>query len=184
MRLYHYTAPGKLWTIARDGFLDVTESNIGCPKRIAAEGDPVGEHAAPDVLWLSPKVGRETTRDTLREGLRLGLPPEARHLAGRVEFDKTFVQFAVEVPDDEVMTWDEFATDHEISKRWKRTLEKGYARPEWWRIIARPVPIEEWVEIRPTWGGSFDFGAGVGEDEQWPEGFLALVTGDDASNES
>jgi len=145
MILYHYTTPLHLESIGRDGFLKVTESNIGAPEGKGME--PCGEHHGPDVVWLTDKDSTTCNRDTLRAGLKLVsvMPVPA-------QIDKSVIRFMVEVPDDEVVTWEPFAKEHGIHSRWKRTLEKNYARPRWWFLVQRPIPSEEWRRIEATYG--------------------------------
>jgi len=145
MLLYHFTTPIHLPRIAEDGFLKVTESNIGAPPNKSME--PTGEHAGPDVVWLTNQDGTQTNRDTLRAGCVLS--------AGSfsvLSVDKTVVRFTVDVPDDEVLRWADFAKAQGIHKRWQRVLEKWPAKPNWWFLIERPVPSGEWVEICSTYG--------------------------------
>jgi len=145
MILYHYTTVLHLPSIGADGHLKVTESNIGGPPGKSIE--PSGEHVGPDVVWLTDRDGLTTNRDTLRAGCAL-----SSGSFSILSVDKTVVRFTVEVPDEDVMRWEDFAKEHGISRRWQRILEKWPRRPNWWFVVQRPIGSEEWVEVCSTYG--------------------------------
>lgn len=154
MRLYHYTTPLHLERIASDLFLKVTESNIGGPRDKGIE--PCGEHVGPDVVWLTDHDGTKTNRDTLRAGCVLSSGP-----LSVIAVDKTVVRFTVDVPDEEVTRWSDFADEHGMHKRWRKIIEKWPAKPNWWYVVERPIGLDEWVEVCPTFGEPVDFPAAL-----------------------
>jgi len=153
MILYHYTSALHLPAIADSQFLKLTDSNIGGPEGKTPDEFPVGPHAGPDVVWLTDMDGQGTNADTLREALALNPPPL---MAGSLPSNyKVAIRFTVDIPDGDALRWDRFATDHGIHPRWKRTLEKGYRKPNRWFLCPREIPRSEWTNISVRPGTEF-----------------------------
>lgn len=121
--LYHYTAnlESHVGSILRDGFIDVTESNIS-PRRT---------HAGPDVVWL-------TTHDVPSAGHGLdwghGVP------------SKRAIRITVDVPVREVHKWREWAAGRGMDPFWMRRLAAAGGANSW-RVVQRPIPQTEWVAV-------------------------------------
>ena len=103
----------------------------------AYDGDlsPYGEHIGPDVVWL-------TLDATPRQSWA--------HHAGRSwddippEYRKDTILFEVEVPDEEVFKWSEWAFDQGINKNWYEALSYGLRDHENWYVVPRRIPVSEW----------------------------------------
>jgi hypothetical protein len=158
MRLYHYTTKMHIPQILYDGVLKTTESNIGAPRDVAYRNvEPRGEHVGPDVVWLTDQDGssphHRSTPETLAHSLAL-VNPAFKDNAFKVD-----VRFALDVPDDAVRPWADFADEHGMNPRWRRRFEKEPHRPYWWFVVEREIPRSEWVEIgvgRGTWPPTID----------------------------
>lgn len=150
MRLYHFTSKIHLRAIMGCAYLDTTESNIGS---MNPRHKPKGEHAAPDVLWCTDQDGTEKSLVTYSLGLALNHPRT-------VDRDfKMDVRITLDVPDEDVVTWADWAERHGIHPDWRAFLEQTPRRPHWWFVVPRRVPISEWREIglgRGEWKPVFD----------------------------
>jgi hypothetical protein len=144
VKLFHYTNWLNCVGIMDSGEIRRTESHIGSadPKML-----PCGEHVGPDVVWLTTKStatanGVDRLLVTLKQkSVQLGCP--------MIALDKTQVRLTVEIPDDEVHSWPEWAKAHGIHGRWQMTREKNQA-PWCWRIAERAVRSDEIVDTRMT----------------------------------
>lgn len=119
MKLYHYTCIQHWPTILASGLLKVTESNIS----------PVVDHAGPDVVWL-------TTDSRCKHGHGLELSA----------VDKTRIRITVDVPVDDVHVWRQWASAHGADPRFMAALASSGGSSTW-RVIERPIPSSEWVEV-------------------------------------
>lgn len=126
MRLYHFTSTRHLRAITQSKALLPSESNIGSP---VSGLYPVGEHYAPDVVWLTNKEHNDGT---------LGLE-------GSV-FDKGGVRYTVEVPDHEVHHWPEWSRKHGMNAVWREYFEEG-GDPDSWYVVERPISRKEFVAV-------------------------------------
>ena len=148
MILYHLSSIYHLPTILSSGYLKTVESNVSL--------DPRREHAGPDVVWLttSQRVGQGWAR--MRPGLDY--------------VDKCRVIFELELPDDEVHLWSDWADAHGVSARDKWALAatgdegRGYydtvagadvelANREWY-VIERRVPWQGWLSVTDRLAGT------------------------------
>lgn len=120
MKLYHFTAEVHLESILSDRFLKTVESNISLRR----------EHSGPDVVWL-------TTHETADAGL--GLQGSSA--------DKGAIRFTLELDKREVHKWREWARSKGSSAETISTLAKAGGSSSW-RIIAGPIYIDAWVEVR------------------------------------
>ncbi|WP_299442621.1 hypothetical protein [uncultured Phycicoccus sp.] len=123
-RLYHYTSLANLPRILEAGFIDVTNPSTS-PRR---------ELDAPEVVWLTANW---------RPG-RFKLVTDGHEL---IDYSRTAVRFTVSVPEQETIPWEEFARTWGESEVVIRTMTtNGHVRR--WRVIERPIPATEWVEVR------------------------------------
>lgn len=125
MKLYHFTSEFHLPLIMSDGFLKLTESNIGSPR---SDLLPYGEHIGPDVVWLTD----------LPEASTLGIDDSF--------FNKLKVRFTVEI---EAESWQKFAKRHNINRKWYRILDEtgGFTAKNWF-ISEKPIFAKDWLEIK------------------------------------
>jgi hypothetical protein len=119
MRLNHFTCIENLPAILSSGHLLVTESNVSRKR----------EHAGPDVVWL-------TTSDD----------PSLGHGLQGSSADKTRIRFAVGVPKREVARWHDFAREFGMERGAISELAAAGGSGTW-RVIRRPIPASEWLEI-------------------------------------
>jgi hypothetical protein len=154
MKLYHLTSIYHLPLILSAGYLKVVESNISLMPR--------EEHKGPDVVWLttSPRAGQGWAR----------MRPQLAYV------DKTRIVFEVEVPDDDVHNWYDWAQAHGSTlhfmkalaasgdERHHQTVRVGSdveadeaalerARAEWF-VVEREVPWVEWLRINDQLAGT------------------------------
>ena len=120
VRLYHYTSERHLRRILSAGYLKTVESNISFKR----------EHAGPDVVWL-------TTDETAERGL--GLQGS--------NVDKTEIRFTVELDRRAVHKWFSWAKARGSSQQAMDVMAKGGGAGSW-RVVERPIPSSEWVEVR------------------------------------
>ena len=123
MILYHYTALLHLRTIAQDGMIRTTESNVGSGR---VDWQPFGEHVGPDVVWLT------TTQD----------PTKGQGLQGPA--DKTAARIIVDVND--AAPWSRWCVAHGINPSWRGALEARQL-PDQWYVVERPVARGEWAGL-------------------------------------
>jgi hypothetical protein len=138
-RLYHYTSRRQLPAILSSGELLMTP-NPYTPKEIGVQ----------PVLWLTNQDGVAYYGDTLAHGLGL-----SGSTLG-VQVDRLEVQFVVEVPDDEVVSWEDYCDYYDVSSVMRRRAAKWPSKSEWWVPFLRSVPSSEWVMV------------GVGRDKWTP----------------
>lgn len=153
MKLYHLTSIYHLPVIMSSGYLKVVESNVSLI--------PHEEHKGPDVVWLTtsqrPGQGWAAMRD---------------HLAF---VDKTRIIFEVDVADDVVRPWYDWALEHGGTEHFMRALAASgderigrrqgalytaegdaaleRARQEWY-VVERAVPWLEWVSVADRLAGT------------------------------
>lgn len=153
MKLYHLTSLYHLPAIMSTGYLKVVESNISLV--------PHEEHVGPDVVWL-------TTNRRPRQGWATMRP-------GTEYVDKCRIVFEVDVADDAVHPWYDWAREHGArlhdmtalaasgDERHNR-LRLGVraeadqaslelARAEWF-VVERAVPWLEWVSVTDRLAGT------------------------------
>ena len=123
MILYHFTCREHLDKILSDQNLRVTESNISGRR----------EHAGPDVVWLT------TNPDPSAHG---------HGLAGSAT-DKTAIRFTVELDKRNVHKWRDWAAGRGIDRGWMQILASAGGSSTW-RVVERPIPAAQWVEICDT----------------------------------
>jgi hypothetical protein len=121
MKLYHFTSFYHLHKILADGFIRVTESNIGSPFK---EWLPYGEHVGPDVVWLTE------SKEKLDNGL----------IGGAV--DKQKIRFEIEI--ENAIRWRDFANQYKINPKWYRRLDitGNYTAKNWWVSTMR-IPVNQ-----------------------------------------
>ena len=130
MRLYHHTSVGHLPWILGFGEIYTTESNIGALPELqdrVPNVAPIGEHVGPDVVWFTSNPS-----------------PAGCGLEGSQ--GKGLIRIQVELPDQELHHWQEWAHDQGIDKRWYDLLAQGRRDAEWW-VVERNVPHQEWIDI-------------------------------------
>lgn len=120
-RLYHYTSIERWQLISESGFINTTESNLH-PRR---------EHAGPDVVWL-------TTDPDLEHDHGLG---------GTVDgTDKTEVRITVELPNNRVHKWRDWAVERGIDKGWLAALSNAGGAGTW-RVTENRITADRWVAV-------------------------------------
>lgn len=153
MKLYHLTSIYHLPVIMSSGYLKVVESNVSLI--------PHEEHKGPDVVWLttSPRPGQ-------------GWAEMREHLAF---VDKTRVIFEVDIADDIVHPWYDWARAHGSDEHSMRALAASgdervpkrrgnlyepsgdaaleRARAEWY-VVERAVPWLEWERVTDRLAGT------------------------------
>ena len=114
------------------------------------------------VLWLSKESGEERKGDTLAHALNLANPTLG------IVVDRIEVRFTVEVPDEEVMEWDDYAKANGVSSSEIRRVAKWPLKSDLWVPFQRQIPASEWIEIgvgRDTWAPMFTPDGTVSEEE-------------------
>lgn len=128
--LYHFTSKRQLAGILSSGELLMTPN-----PHLSAPGEKF------PVLWLSSESGDGKGAATVAAGLNLDQAIN-RQLVNRTE-----IRFTVEVPDDEVVTWADYADFYGVLPKVIRKYAKWPRHSEWWVPFTRSIPAEEWVEI-------------------------------------
>jgi len=126
MRLFHMTSIYHLPIILSSGYLKLTESNISLI--------PWEEHAGPDVVWL-------TTSSRPGQGWADPKP-------GFEYVDKTRIIFDVEVPDDALHHWWEWAIEHGSTEHHMRALAATGDERNGYHAHGRRTPSDDWVVER------------------------------------
>jgi hypothetical protein len=100
-----------------------------------------GDHVGPDVVWLTTDptpvqfwAGTERVPDDL------------------FQYSKDEILFVVDVPDEDVFKWSEWAFEQGINPIWYDSLDyvdpvTGIRESENWYVVPRRIPIEEWDAI-------------------------------------
>ncbi|MCU1698257.1 MAG: hypothetical protein JWR34_4320 [Mycobacterium sp.] len=121
--LYHYTSIERWRLIADAGRLKTTESNLSLGR----------QHVGPDVVWL-------TTDPDCQHGHGLQITLDGT--------DKTRVRIAVELRNRDVHKWGEWAHRHGMDPKWRRNMiEAADGGAGTWRVVEKPVPAAQWVEV-------------------------------------
>lgn len=132
-----------------DGLLDV-EKLVGDMERSQLQ---FGEHIGPDVVWL-----------TNNPAPRQGWQSYGREIP--YVFAKHAVLFTVEVPDEDVLKWSDWARQQNILDWWYDQLdESGDFGADNWYVVPRRIPKSEWVSIHNTETGSVYWTAELGHVE-------------------
>lgn len=126
--LYHYTSIERWGRIKDDGRLNTTDSCLVAPSRDGA----LNENRGPSVVWLTTDG-----EGTLGHGLQNTLD----------RTDKTRVRVTVQLPNNEVHKWKDWALRRRINPRWLRSLTEDQSGASTWRITERPIPSTRWVEV-------------------------------------
>lgn len=129
MVLYHLTCEWHLETILRDGFLKVTESNIG----------PDG--SGPRVCWLT----------TCPEPVQRWQVP-ARMLQIVDAWDKSRIRFTVDVKS--AHPWSRWSRRQGIPRWWYNALTDSGGNPDEWYVTDRPVYRRDWRRVENTQTGA------------------------------
>lgn len=158
MRLYHLTSLYHLPAILTSGYLKVTESNVSLV--------PHETHKGPDVVWLTSS--RRAGQGWARMADHLGF------------VDKCRIVFELNLPDDEVHPWWQWALDHGSDEHDMRALAmsgdervrlRGGSRDdeglysaagdasaerarEQWFVIERSVPWLDWGSVTDQLAGT------------------------------
>lgn len=137
--LYHFTNRGQLPSILSMGELMMSRNpHISIPGKDFP------------TLWFSTESGDGQTGSTMPTALNLDGPIQGRFLANRTEF-----RIAVEIPDDEVQMWEDYADRYNVPKPVTRKLAKWPKRPEWWVALERNVKAPEWIDISQGGAGTW-----------------------------
>lgn len=99
---------------------------------------PYGEHLGPDVVWLTRDI---TPRQAWASpgGHSWEEHPEM--------YRKDSILIEVNVPDEEVHKWSEWAFEQGINPNWYYALALGLDEHLDWFVIERPIPFEEWTGV-------------------------------------
>lgn len=128
--LYHFTSKRQLQGILSTGELFMTPNqHLSMPGQVFP------------VLWLSSDSGEGRAGNTVAAALNLDQAVQGQHV------NRTEIRFTVEVPDEEVRSWDDYAAEFGVSPTVMRRLQKWPKHPEWWIPFERSIPSDEWVEI-------------------------------------
>jgi len=134
MLLYHFTPVVHIQKIISLGLLYLVESDLGLMKRFAA----------PSCVWLT------TDPD-----------PTGKHGLNLCHAEKEAIRITVEIPDDDVVIWSDWATENGMKSNWRRSMyESGGGRKatDTWRMVFRPVVAAEWTKIENLQTGEvYDF---------------------------
>lgn len=139
--LYHFTSTYHLPFIMAHGRVTTSDSDVA-----------VEQYAAPRCVWC--------TTDP---------EPEGKHgLHARCAVNKEEVRFTLEVPDDLVHEWREWATTQNMDAHWRSALTRsagGERVTDTWRIVFQHIPASMWVAVdNLKTGETYDL-AHVGYDE-------------------
>lgn len=93
-----------------------------------------GEHVGPDVVWLTSDPTPKQAWQSLNE-----------HLDVRAQ--KSQILFVVEVPDEDMHKWSEWAFEQGISQFWYDALDDDDGSADNWYVVPREIPKAEWVAI-------------------------------------
>lgn len=147
MILYHFTSP-QLWASADwRGFVRATpERSIGIQDELLP---------APAVVWLTDQsAARRPRAFTLRyraRELRELLFEEAWQKAYAARKDATMVRLKVELPDQALLPWHEFASRHQLDRRWTRRYQRSRPGrgfdPTQWRVHEGDLPTTSVSEV-------------------------------------
>ena len=130
MRLYYYDTYQHLTGPLTSGALLPSESNL----------KPTDDPPNPQVVWLSTEQDPSTGGWVLPIG----------------EGERPEVRVTVNVPDEWVRVWDDWAYDEGIDPDWKKDVIKmggGPSSVARWRVVLRPVPIKMWESIEDVSSG-------------------------------
>lgn len=101
-----------------------------------------GDHVGPDVVWLTDDPTPSQHWQAL--DAQPGMP---------YMFRKNIVLFTVEVPDEDLLHWPEWAREQGISEYWYDALDPD-KQAEHWYCVPRRILKEEWVSIHNAETGS------------------------------
>ena len=93
-----------------------------------------GEHVGPDVVWLTSDPTPKQAWQSLNDALD-------------IRAQKSQILFVVEVPDEDVKKWSEWAFEQGISKFWYEALDDDDGSADNWYVVDREIPKAEWVAI-------------------------------------
>lgn len=129
-----------------------------------------GEHVGPDVVWLTsdPTPVQEWAYTNKVKDIR---------------WKKDEILFVVEVPDEDVHSWKEWAFSHGISQFWYDCLNNEDDEARNWYVVEREIPKSEWVAVymaktgRPLWLNPEHH---EGYQESWVDPDTGLISDDHA----
>lgn len=129
--LYHYTSrEHHLALIMEAGYLKTVESNVSFRR----------EHAGPPVVWLTTQPDLVPDSVVSRCEMYAGLPPM-----------KLEVRITVRLPSAAVHRWERWATRNNSTPKDIDVLKaSGGGGWRQWRVVQRPIPSAEWVDIIDT----------------------------------
>lgn len=111
---------------------------------------PYGEHIGPDVVWLTRDATPRQAWATPVKQTQLWASPVKEWESIPEDFRKDTVLMVVDIPDDEVYKWSNWAFEQGISRPWYDRLAMGLDEHENWYVVTRPIPMTEWVGIWDT----------------------------------
>lgn len=123
MEMYHFTSPDHIEEILSLGVLYAVESDLSIAEQFAA----------PSCVWFTTDPN-----------------PSGKHGLGGSAADKEAIRITVEVPDEDVVVWSEWADSNSMNSKWRRILTKiagGREVVDTWRLVFRPVHSDEWVSV-------------------------------------
>lgn len=130
MKLYHFTSNVHWPSIEAEGMIRPSESNVGSP---VPNLPPYGERFAGDVVWL-------VDTPTL----------EFDHGLGGSFLDKTTTRLTVELPDQFVQRWLEWAPVRSMNPTWFDAFVEragGMSAAEHWWVFPSELRKRHWVEV-------------------------------------
>lgn len=112
---------------------------------------PYGEHVGPDVVWLTrDATPRQAWATPVNQNQLWVSPGKTEWESIPEEYRKDTVLMVVDIPDDEVHKWSEWAFEQGINPAWYNRLAMGLDEHENWYVVTRPIPMTEWVGIWDT----------------------------------
>ena len=168
MRLYHWTNIRWLEGILAVGMITTTDSSLAGPTRYEVPKREARRFASrwtlatePKVVWLS----NNPVVDATYLGMVDASGPVVRGVPAHLlppEWRKDRVRITVEVPDADALWWPRWSRQQGIREAWYRHLAEGHRSPKEWFVVARAIPLSEFIAIH------------IDGDQVWPKTGLSL----------